>query len=42
MEVSAKSNILDKGIMVGYVMEQLNITKTEKNIALIESIIYKK
>lgn len=40
--INANSNILDQGIMVGYVMEQLNISKTPKNIALVESVIYKK
>lgn len=39
---SKSSNIKDKGITVGYVMEKLNITKTEKNIALVESVILKK
>ena len=42
MDISANSNILDNGIMVGYVIEQLGMPLTEKNIALIESIIYKK
>lgn len=42
MEISVNSNILEKGIMVGYVIEQLGMDFTEANITLIESIIYKK
>lgn len=42
MDISVNSNILEKGILVGHVMEQLNIPFTDANISLIESIIYKK
>lgn len=42
METNANSNIQDAGIRVGYVMETLKIGQTEKNIALVESIILKK
>lgn len=42
METAVNSNILDNGIMVGYVMEKLSIPMTQKNIALVESVIYKK
>jgi hypothetical protein len=41
-DIHEKSGLDDSGIAVGYVMETLGIARTVKNIALVESVIYKK